>query len=133
MSRLLLVEDDQTLLDVLQTFFKGKGFDVECACDGDEALAIFGTWRADLVITDILMPHKEGFETIRDLKRESSDVKIIAITGGGRNDPGAYLEFAKAFGADRTLAKPFELIELLEAVEELLGTREVSLPIPLEE
>lgn len=121
MSKLLVVEDDRTLLDVLETFLTGKGFEVKCAGDGDEALEIFSGWQADLVITDILMPRKEGFETIRDLKRESADIKIIAMTGGGRNDPKTYLDFAGVFGADRALAKPFELRVLLELVEDLLG------------
>lgn len=66
------------------------------------------------------MPEKEGIETIMDLKRDFSDVKIIAISGGGRIDPEEYLHMAEKLGAQRTLTKPFELKELLEAVRELL-------------
>lgn len=66
------------------------------------------------------MPEKEGIETIMDLKRDFSDVKIIAISGGGRIDAEEYLHMAEKLGAQRTLTKPFELKELLEAVRELL-------------
>ncbi len=78
------------------------------APDGKVALWIYKEKPADLIITDIIMPEKEGIETIMELKREFPDVKIIAISGGGKGDAGQYLDMAKKMGADNTLAKPFE-------------------------
>ncbi len=126
MPRILLIDDEESILKLFETFFNREGFDVEVASDGDIGLAINRKSKVDIVVTDILMPHKEGFETIREIREESPDVKIIAITGGGRNDAGTYLDFARAFGADRTFAKPVDLVVLREAVEELLGAKKIS-------
>lgn len=68
------------------------------------------------------MPGKEGFETIREMRRMTPTVKIIAISGGGRNEPQTYLRFATTFGADRAFAKPLDLGQLLTAINELLGS-----------
>lgn len=126
MPRILLIDDEESVLKMLETCFLREGFDVAGALDGAEGLAIHRASPVDIVVTDILMPHKEGFETIREFRHEFPDVKIIAISGGGRNDPVTYLEFAKAFGADRTFTKPLKLAELIGAVEELLGSKTVS-------
>ncbi len=75
---------------------------------------------ADLVIVDILMPSKDGIETIKEFARDFPEVKIIAISGGGLMTPQEYLGMAKKLGADVTLTKPFEPEELLEAIRELL-------------
>ena len=126
MPRILLIDDEESVLKMLETFFNREGFDVEVASDGDIGLAINRKSPVDIIVTDILMPYKEGFETIREIRQESPDIKIIAITGGGRNNADTYLDFAKAFGADRTFAKPLDLSVLREAVEELLGAKKVS-------
>ncbi|MCH8204372.1 MAG: response regulator [Candidatus Hydrogenedentes bacterium] len=126
MRRILLIDDEESVLKMLKTFFERQGFDVEVATDGGIGLAINLKSRVDIVVTDILMPHKEGFETIREFRLEFPDVKIIAISGGGRNGADTYLEFAKSFGADKTFAKPFDLSELRDAVDELLGLEKVS-------
>ena len=125
MPRILLIDDEESILKMLEIFFKREGFDVEVATDGGKGLAINCKSRVDIVVTDILMPHKEGFETIREFRQEFPDVKIIAISGGGRNGADTYLEFAKTFGADKTFAKPLVLSVLREAVEELLGAEKV--------
>ena len=126
MRRILLIDDEESVLKMLKTFFERQGFDVEVATDGGIGLAINLKSRVDIVVTDILMPHKEGFETIREFRLEFPDVKIIAISGGGRNGADTYLEFAKSFGADKTFAKPFDLSELRDAVDELLCLEKVS-------
>ena len=126
MRRILLSDDEESVLKMLKPFFERQGFDVEVATDGGIGLAINLKSRVDIVVTDILMPHKEGFETIREFRLEFPDVKIIAISGGGRNGADTYLEFAKSFGADKTFAKPFDLSELRDAVDELLGLEKVS-------
>ncbi len=75
-----------------------------------------------MVITDIFMPEKEGIETIRDLKRQFPQVKIIAMSGGGRKGNFDFLEMAETLGADRSFSKPFERQEMLDAIRELLAT-----------
>ena len=75
----------------------------------------------DLVITDILMPEQEGIETIRVLRKEFPQIKILAISGGGKKGTLEVLPAARAFGAHRTVAKPFERKELLDAVKDLVS------------
>jgi len=75
---------------------------------------------ADLVITDLIMPEQEGLETISRLKKMHPGVKIIAISGGGRIGPDAYLPAALELGADRIFSKPFDVQEIVDSVRELL-------------
>ncbi|MBW2064289.1 MAG: response regulator [Deltaproteobacteria bacterium] len=121
MSRILVIEDDPKIRKVLRKLLEREGHDVEEASDGLEGLRLYRKKPADLVITDIIMPRKEGLETILDLRREFPDVKIIAISGGGRLGPHLYLEVAEGFGAFRVFSKPFDLEELQGAILELLG------------
>ncbi len=83
-------------------------------------MRLFLEQEADLIITDLIMPDKEGLETIMELRRDFPEVKIIAISGGRRVGPDEYLYMAKIMGAHLTLLKPFEQEELLPAVQELL-------------
>lgn len=126
MFRILVIDDEEAILEVLKICFSREGYEVEVALDGDVGMAIHRTRPVDIVLTDILMPHKEGFETIRELRTEFPDLKIIAMSGGGLNESGTYLDLAKAFGADKIFTKPFELSELKEGVQELLAHQGVS-------
>ncbi len=78
----------------------------------------------DLIITDIFMPLKEGLETIIELRRDYPDVKIITISGGGKNGYLNYLEHARHLGVQKSLVKPFERQEMLKAIDELLSQGE---------
>lgn len=98
-----------------------EGFIVQQAANGIEGLQRIELSVPDLVITDILMPDKEGIETILDLRRRYPSIRIIAISGGGRTGNKDFLRTAKHLGADRTLAKPFGLGELLKVVREVLA------------
>ena len=100
------------------------GQEVVEAPDGIEGVRLYREKRPQLVITDIVMPKKEGLETILDLRTEDPQVKIIAISGGGRIGPESYLDIAEGFGANHILAKPFKNEELLEAIHGLLGKGE---------
>ncbi|MBW1997483.1 MAG: response regulator [Deltaproteobacteria bacterium] len=120
MSHILVIEDDPKIRKVLRRLIERAGHDVEEASDGLEGLKSYRKKPADLVITDIIMPRKEGLETILDLRREFPEVKIIAISGGGRLSPLPYLEVAEGFGALRVFSKPFDLEELQGAILELL-------------
>lgn len=123
MSRILVIDDEPSVVSMLERFIQRLKHDVVTASDGDEGLRNFTDCPADLVITDILMPHKEGFETIRELRQLCPHVKIVAMSGGGRNDSSTYLQFAKAFGADRSLTKPVSLEELERVINDLLDAK----------
>ena len=94
MARVLFIDDDEPIRLVLKTFFVKEGFEVELACDGDKGLAIHLERPVDVVVTDLLMPNKAGFETIHELRRAYPDLRLLALSGGGRNAPDPYPKFA---------------------------------------
>ncbi len=112
--------------EMLRNMLEFNGYEVDDAPDGKAAIRLYRREPADLIITDIIMPDKEGLETIFELRRDFPDLKIIAISGGGYVEADDYLHLAKSFGAKRTFTKPFKLKEMLKAVEELLGNKEKS-------
>jgi DNA-binding response OmpR family regulator len=118
--RILLVEDDESVRDFVHRTLVRAGYEVEDAPDGEVALQAYGRLASDLVITDIVMPGKEGLETVRELRRRYGDVRIIAMSGGGLGRADTYLDLARKLGASRILTKPFSMNELLEAVREVL-------------
>ena len=117
--KVLLIEDDVITRKVMRALFEGAGHTVRDAADGRKAVALLDQVTPDLVVTDIIMPEKDGFELIRDLRRTRPTVNIIAISGGGRVDAADYLKMATAFGAHRVLAKPFNGEELMALVSDL--------------
>ncbi|MDY6951804.1 MAG: response regulator [Thermodesulfobacteriota bacterium] len=119
--RVLVIDDDVGIRTMLRRLLEGAGYEVTEAPDGNQGIYLYRQDPVDLVITDIIMPEKEGLETIRELRRDFPKVKIVAISGGGRIRADEYLPMAEKFGADRTLAKPFDPKELLDAVHELVG------------
>lgn len=124
MARILLVEDDEAVREILRKTLVAAGYEVEEAPDGVVALAAYRRQPIDLVITDLVMPEKDGLETIMDLRRLNPAVKIIAMSGGGWTlGPGQiYLETARVLGALEILAKPFTASTLLTAVSEVLSS-----------
>ena len=120
MSRILIVEDDTNLRMILQNIVVQAGYSVLTAADGSEALDHIYQDPPQLVITDIIMPETEGIELILSLRKLFPDIPIIAISGGGQLGADYYLDMAREFGADITLAKPFDKQMLLDAVESLL-------------
>jgi CheY-like chemotaxis protein len=118
---ILVVDDDDAFRSMLRRTLQRAGYDVVEATDGKAALEALSGAMVDLVITDIVMPNMEGIETIRALRRSYPQLKIIAMSGGGRLKPEGYLDVAKLFGAFRVLRKPFESEELLASVEEALA------------
>jgi two-component system, chemotaxis family, chemotaxis protein CheY len=121
MARILIIDDDRMVREALQVLLSTAGYDVTLANEGKEGLETFAQLQPNLVITDILMPEKEGMETIQDLRRLAPTLPIIAISGGGRVGNMSFLKVAQQFGANRTFAKPFEPEEILDAVAELLA------------
>ena len=121
-QQILLIEDDNCVRELLHQTLARAGYDVIPASDGDEGLDLYRNNKPDLVITDIVMPQKEGLQMILELRRADPDSKVIAMSGGGRYSNSDYLKLAKKFGARATLCKPFQREEILNAVREVLGT-----------
>ena len=121
MQKILIIDDDHHILLMIKKMLERAGFEVELASNGNEGLELFKRLQVDLVITDIIMPEKEGLETIREMKRLRADLKIIAMSGGGKVSSDNYLNMAKIFGASRIISKPFSQKQMVSAVQELLG------------
>ena len=107
MATILVVDDDALLVNMLVETLLLEGHEVTSASDGEEAINVFAKSPADLVITDILMPNKDGFETIQAFRNTYQDVRILAVSGGGLSGEGSFLKEARLFGADLVLMKPF--------------------------
>ena len=122
MPRILLVDDDEPFRAMLHKTLERAGYEVEDAANGNAALAAYQHHSSDLVITDLVMPDKEGLETILELRRLDAAVKIIAISGGGRMNPKVNLLMAQKLGAHMTLAKPFCQKDLLEGIAAVLAS-----------
>ncbi len=124
MARILLIDDEQEIREVLRTVLERVGHDVSEAENGEIGIQTYRDQDIDLVVTDIIMPEKGGIDTIMDLRRDYPKVKIIAVSGGGMCGDVSYLDMAIGVGADRAIGKPFVLDEFLAAVEELTGKAE---------
>lgn len=120
MPRILIIEDDEQIQLMLKGTLEDEGYEVRIASNGKEGIRCWQQEPFDLVITDLLMPEKEGLETIKELRHESPNTKIIAMSGGLRNNEIDVLNMAKKLGANRTFGKPVPLPEFLKAVEEML-------------
>jgi DNA-binding response OmpR family regulator len=120
MARILLIDDDDLVRRALRHVMVKNGHTVIEAANGKEGLDLFKSAQADLVITDIVMPGKEGTEVLIELRKKTPPVKVIAISGGGRQGTADYLKVAQHLGAAKVLAKPFSGEELLSAIRELL-------------
>lgn len=121
MPRILVIDDDIPFRSVLKASLEELGHDVREAKDGNEGVSLYRHETFDLVMTDLIMPGKEGIETIMDLRRINPAVKIIAMSGGGRVTSVDYLQIAKQVGAKQVLAKPFLYEELREAINAVLA------------
>lgn len=122
MKQILVIDDEPSIRFLLKKMLEREGYAVITASDGDEGMKLFQESFFDLVITDILMPEKEGIEIIMEIKREHPDIPVIAISGGGFNSPGNYLNIAAAAGAAAALEKPVEKEALLSHVQNLLAS-----------
>ncbi|MET1255149.1 response regulator [Aliikangiella maris] len=121
MALVMIVDDDPQMLRLLTDVVELDNHDVLLAQDGALALEYFEFHAPDLMITDILMPNKEGLELISEIREKFPGVKIIAYSGGGSANPESYLEFAKGMGADKVFTKPVPLASLRQEIQSLLG------------
>jgi len=114
---ILVVDDDHGIRVLLERWLVAEGYAVTVAADGDEAIEAFEQRSFHLMVTDIIMPDREGIETLLEVRKRWPQCKIIAMSGGGRVDAEQFLALAGNLGADATLKKPFRR----EAFLELLG------------
>lgn len=121
MPHIHIVDDEALIRDLFRRILENEGYKVTDSPDGNAALAFCRKHPPEMIITDLIMPDKEGIETIIELKRDFPDIKIIAISGGGRITATEYLELAETFGANLTLPKPISRDELLKAVQTVLN------------
>lgn len=119
---ILIIEDDDTLRKIMAKVLRMAGHEVMEAENGEVGLRLFDKASFDVVVTDLLMPEKEGIETIMELREKVPDLKILAVSGGLRTDKEGPLQDAEALGADASLAKPFTVEEFTTAVEDLNRT-----------
>lgn len=120
MSKILVLDDEPSILLMIKKMLEKAGYEVIVASNGKEGMQLFERDKPDMVITDIIMPEKEGLETIFELRRMHPDLKIIAISGGGRISPDGYLPGAKLLGANMVFQKPLVQKDFLAAVASLL-------------
>jgi len=121
MAKILVLDDEPSILLMIKKMLEKAGHEVAMASNGREGMELFEKNKPDLLITDIIMPDKEGLETIFELRRKYPELKIIAISGGGTVGPEGYLPSAKIFGANIVMQKPLVLKEFLQAVSLLLN------------
>jgi len=121
LAYILVMEDEKIIQTIIKRFLEREGHEVVIAGDGEEGIRLYKERPADLVLTDIIMPKKEGIETIRELKKISPGVKIIAMSGGGRIDSEDYLDLAEKFGVKATFTKGSDWSMLASLVENILS------------
>ena len=121
MAKILVFDDEPSILLMIKKMLEKAGHEVDLALNGKDGMELFEKNKPDLVITDIIMPIKEGLETILELRKKHPGLKIIAISGGGRISPDGYLPGAKLLGADMVFQKPLVQKEFMEAVSMLLN------------
>jgi DNA-binding response OmpR family regulator len=122
MRSVLVIDDELELLRQMAAALVSAGYRVQVAPDGQAGLARFLEFPTDLVITDIVMPNREGIETIMALKKADHTAKVIAMTGGYRVGPKDFLHLAQHAGADAGIAKPFRLGDLVELAGRVLAS-----------
>jgi len=121
MAKILILDDETSILLMLKKMLERAGHEVEIALNGSDGMELFKKNKPDLLITDIIMPNKDGLEVVLELRKKYPELKIIAISGGGRIHPEGYLPSAKHFGANLIFQKPLVQKEFLEAVSSLLN------------
>jgi len=115
--KILVIDDEADICEMTKLLLERAGHEVACTTDSRLALSLVNEQSFDAVITDMLMPEKDGLEVIADLRRNHPGVRIIASSGGGRVSSNSYLHIAQKSGAHALLAKPFTYPELVASIE----------------
>jgi YesN/AraC family two-component response regulator len=123
MALIIIVDDDAHIQLALRQIVESAGHRVIEASNGQDAVDLFAEFHPDLVITDVFMPHTDGIEAIRAIRRITPSARIIAISGGYIGSGWNYLDSVVVLGANLALQKPFTCTQLLSAIDRLLGGR----------
>ena len=122
MAQILIIDDNQEIREMIEEILKREKYEVITAEDGEEGMKVFRNKPTSLVITDVIMPNKDGVEIIFELNRDFPDVPVIAISGGGKLKVEECLGLVKAVpNVKCVLSKPFARAELLAEVKDLIG------------
>lgn len=122
--RILVIDDEETALHLLQRILEGEGYEVCVATNGQQGVELFRRQPCDLVITDMVMPVKDGLQTILELRVEAPNLPVIAISGGGAISKERYLTVAGYLDKVITIAKPFSIEAIVNTVAGLLQDEE---------
>jgi CheY-like chemotaxis protein len=121
MPKILVADDDPSIREYTRLILESAGHEVHEARDGKEALARHAQEVFSMIVLDLFMPEKDGFEVIRELKNSSPNFPVLAISGGWVLDSANMFEIARTLGAEETLSKPFTPTELIRAVTRILN------------
>ncbi len=117
MARILIMDDDASVRTALKNLLQQEGHEITEAPNALEGAKIYSTSAPDLIITDLLMPERDGVEALLELRSQYPTIKTIVISG----DAPEFLPIVEDLGANRTLSKPFKNQDVLAAVQELLA------------
>ena len=126
--KILVIDDEADICEMTKLLLERAGHEVACTSDSRLAGRMLKEQAFDAVITDMLMPDKDGLEVMADLRRNHPEVRIIASSGGGRVSSDSYLHIARKSGAHALLSKPFTMPELIASVEQAFQTVPVAKP-----
>lgn len=121
-GKILIIDDELHIRFILKKTLEKAGYQVATAENGEEALELIAEENFDLIMIDLIMPLKDGFETILALHALETKTRIIAMSGGWNGKPECYLRIAARMGASRAISKPFSKQALLEAVASEIST-----------
>jgi len=122
MAHILIIDDDPWILKIFQQILELEGHTILTATNGQEGMDQFRLTPTDLVITDMVMPVKDGLKLIMEMEREFPKVPVIAVSGGGVIEAERYLSLAQCIGSIQTLAKPVGKQDLVDAVNMALAS-----------
>lgn len=121
-TKILVIDDDHAVRRTICENLRESGYDILEAADGDQGLSMIDPAQMPaIVITDIIMPKKEGLETIMEIRKNFPQIKLIAISGGGRTRSTDFLALAKRLGSDAILPKPIDMDQLEKTIKSLVG------------
>ena len=133
MAVIVVVDDDPTIQMIAAELLREGNHAVVAAADGDEALRVLAAMKVDLVVMDMLMPNKDGLETIIEARGLYPDLRILAISSGGRVGVGDLLRMARLFGANETYVKPLRLETFAATIDRMLAEAQPAVDIMIAE
>jgi CheY-like chemotaxis protein len=126
LQKILIIDDEPIIRHMVGRVLDRSGYPTVSAANGVQGMACFRRELPVLVITDLIMPEREGIETIRQIRREQPDLPIIAMSGSTRSGGADFLSMAYELGANEILRKPFEPLDLLNCVRRCLAIANVA-------